>query len=119
MYSDDLKLPESDRLPSPSGYKILVAIPQIEAKTTGGVLLPDKLREAEQTASILGYVLKLGPDAYSDPSRTSAPWCKEGDWVIFRSYSGTRFKIDGIELRLVNDDTIDAVVTDPRGYKRA
>ena len=108
------------KLPKPQGYKLLIATLDVSQKTDGGVYLPDTLKDAEQTASIIGYVLDAGPDAYSDPDKfPKGPYCKEGDFVIFRSYSGTRFKIMDKEFRLINDDTVEAVVDDPRGYKRA
>lgn len=108
------------KLPAPQGYRLLIALPDMEAKTEGGVFLPDDHKSREETASIIGFVISVGPDAYKDASRfPSGPWCKEGDFVIFRSYSGTRFKISGREFRLINDDTVEAVVDDPRGYKRA
>lgn len=82
--------------------------------------MPDGLVKDESTASIIGFVLKIGPDAYSDKERfPNGAWCKEGDFVIFRSYSGTRFKVAGKEFRLINDDTVEGVVDDPRGYTRA
>jgi len=115
-------MPEEVRkkLPKPQGYKLLIATLDVSQKTDGGVYLPDQLKDAEQTASIIGYVLDAGPDAYSDPDKfPHGPYCKEGDFVIFRSYSGTRFKIMDKEFRLINDDTVEAVVEDPRGYKRA
>ena len=108
------------KLPEPRGYRILIAIPEISVKTEGGVIIPDKIRNAEETASLVGVVLKVGPEAYSDASRfPNGAWCTEGDFVIFRSYSGTRFKVHGKEFRLINDDTVEAVVEDPRGYSRA
>ena len=108
------------RLPEPSGYRLLIAIPEVSEKTEGGVFMPDQLKKAEETASIIGFVVKAGPEAYSDANKfPSGPWCKEGDFVIFRSYSGTRFKVLGKEFRLINDDTVEAVVEDPRGYSRA
>lgn len=108
------------KLPEPTGYRLLIALPEISEKTQGGVFMPDGLKKDESTASIIGFVLKKGPDAYSDASRFPAgAWCNEGDFVIFRSYSGTRFKIQGKEFRLINDDTVEAVVADPRGYTRA
>jgi len=108
------------KLPEPTGYRILIALPEINEKTEGGVYMPDSLRSAEETASILGFVVKLGPAAYGDASRfPDGPWCKEGDFVLFRSYSGTRFKIHGKEFRIINDDTVEGVVDDPRGYTRA
>ena len=107
------------KLPVPKGYKILVAMPKVEEKTEGGVFLPDELKDLEQTASIAGFVVALGPDAYGDNKRfPSGPWCKEGDFVVFRSYSGTKFSVAGQEFRLINDDTVEAVVDDPRHFKR-
>jgi len=107
------------QLPQPKGYKILIGIPEVSETTDGGVFMPDGLRTAEETASIIGFVIKMGDDAYSDEDRfPHGPYCQEGDFVIFRSYSGTRFKIHGKEFRLINDDTVEAVVDDPRGYTR-
>jgi co-chaperonin GroES (HSP10) len=113
---EDLKA----RLPLPSGYRLLIAIPEVNEKTEGGVFVPDQLKKAEETASIVGFVVKAGPEAYGDINKfPNGPWCNEGDFVIFRSYSGTRFKVLGKEFRLINDDTVEAVVEDPRGYSRA
>lgn len=107
------------KLPQPSGFRLLIALPEVSEKTDGGVIVPDSLKSAEEVASILGFVLKVGPQAYKDPERfPDGPWCKEGDFVIFRAYSGTRFKIENKEFRLINDDTVEAVVDDPRGFKR-
>lgn len=122
MYTDNKIEDEAlkAKLPEPVGYKILIAVPELNEKTDGGVYMPDSLKQAEETASIIGYVLKVGSVAYSDPERfPSGPWCKEGDFIIFRSYSGTRFKVMGKEFRIINDDTVEAVVEDPRGYSRA
>jgi len=108
------------RLPEPVGYKLLIAIPEISEKTEGGIYMPDAMKRAEETASIIGFVVSVGSEAYTDPNKfPDGPWCKEGDFVIFRSYSGTRFKVMGKEFRLINDDTVEAVVEDPRGYSRA
>lgn len=108
------------KLPEPTGYRVLIALPEIDEKTEGGVIMPDNLKSMEETASILGFVLKVGPNAYQDPDKfPDGPWCEEGNFVIFRSYSGTRFKIHGKEFRIINDDTVEAVVDDPRGYTRA
>jgi len=108
------------KLPTPVGYHLLIATLDVQEKTTGGVYRPDSMKNAEQTASIIGMVIAVGADAYSDANKfSSGPWCKEGDFVIFRSYSGTRFKIGGKEFRLINDDTVEAVVDDPRGFARA
>tara|TARA_R100001163_G_scaffold65422_1_gene62527 strand:- start:872 stop:1291 length:420 start_codon:yes stop_codon:yes gene_type:complete len=108
------------KIPEPSGYKLLIKPLEVKEKTDSGIYMPDALKNAEQTASVLGFVVKSGPDAYKDADKfPNGPYCKEGDFVIFRSYSGTRFKIDKEEFRLINDDTVEAVVDDPRGYSRA
>ncbi|MEK9768137.1 MAG: co-chaperone GroES [Betaproteobacteria bacterium] len=109
----------ASKLPRPQGYKILIGVPEVSDKTEGGVFMPDGLRAAEETASIIGFVMDMGADAYKDHGKfPNGPFCKKGDFVIFRSYSGTRFKIHGKEFRLINDDTVEAVVDDPRGYTR-
>jgi len=108
------------KLPEPKGFKVLIAVPELDGKTEGGVIMPDALKAMEETASIIGFVIKTGPEAYTDKERfPSGPYCEEGDFVIFRSYSGTRFKVMGKEFRIINDDTVEAVVEDPRGYSRA
>lgn len=122
MYTDNKIEDEvlKTKLPEPVGYKILIAVPELSEKTAGGIYMPDSMKQAEETASIIGYVLKVGAEAYSDKARfPNGPWCKEGDFIIFRSYSGTRFKVSGKEFRLINDDTVEGVVEDPRGYSRA
>lgn len=126
MYTDNVgELASQDagkatQLPRPTGYKLLILLPEVKEKTDAGVYLPDQLRKAEETASIVGFVIEMGPLAYSDQSRfPDGPWCQKGDWILFRSYSGTRFKIHGREFRLINDDTVEAVVADPRGVSRA
>jgi len=108
------------RLPEPKGYKLLIAVPEVQEKTEGGIYMPDKLRNDEKVASIIGFVIRMGSSAYADEDKfPDGPYCKEGDFVIFRSYSGTRFKIDNKEFRLINDDTVEGVIDDPRGYTRA
>jgi len=122
MYTANKKTDEkvASKLPVPKGYKILIGVPEMSDKTDGGVIMPDGIRSAEETASIIGFVVQLGSDAYADESKfPNGPYCNEGDFVIFRSYSGTRFKVHGKEFRLINDDTVEAVVDDPRGYTRA
>jgi co-chaperonin GroES (HSP10) len=109
MYTGDKTTDErvASKLPQPQGYKILIGVPEISEKTEGGVFMPDGLKSAEETASIIGFVMNLGPDAYNDESKfPNGAYCKEGDFVIFRSYSGTRFKIHGKEFRLINDGRI-------------
>ena len=108
------------QLPDPKGWKFLVAMPEADEKTKGGIIKATTTVRDEEVSNICGYVLELGPDAYKDQSRfPSGPWCKKGDWVVFRAYSGTRMKIYGKEFRLINDDTVEAVVDDPTGVVRA
>jgi len=121
MYSANKEVNESvaNKIPVPAGYKLLIKPLEVKEKTDAGIYMPDALKNAEQTASDIGFVVKAGPDAYQDESKfPNGPYCEEGDFVIFRSYSGTRFKIDKQEFRLINDDTVEAVVDDPRGYAR-
>lgn len=111
---------KASQLPKPSGYRILLAMPGVKEKTDGGIYLSDSHKYQEQVAATVGFVVSIGPDAYKDPVKfPNGPWCKQGDWVICRTYSGTRVKIHGQEFRFVNDDTIDGVVDDPRGVERA
>jgi|TARA_S200002703_G_scaffold39198_1_gene34306 chaperonin GroES len=121
MYSAEVSTNEvASKIPEPSGYKLLIKPLEVKEKTESGIYMPDKLKSAEQTASLIGFVVKMGPDAYGDTDKfPNGPYCKEGDFVIFRSYSGTRFKVEKEEFRLINDDTVEAVVDDPRGYARA
>lgn len=111
---------KASQLPTPSGYRMLVVLPEVKQKTDGGIIRPDELRQKEQQASTLAFVLKQGPDCYTDATRfPNGPWCKEGDWVLIRAYAGSKVKIHGKEFRLINDDTVEAVVEDPTGYERA
>lgn len=123
MYNAVIEAAEPEKLkqlPDPRGYKILIAMPTIEEKTAGGVYRPEQFRKVEETAAIVGFVLKLGSECYADPNKfPNGPWCKEGDWVMFRSYSGIRFRVHGHEFRLIDDDGVNAVVDDPSGYSRA
>jgi len=109
------------QLPKPVGYRVLVALPQVE-ETFGetGLLKSTTTMNQEHIMSIIGLVLDMGEQAYSDEDRfPSGPWCKAGDYVMFRMNTGTRFKVGGVEYRLMNDDSIEAIVADPRGITRA
>lgn len=111
---------KAKQLPNPSGYKILIAIPQSEETFESGIIKADATRNVEEITTIIGFVLDMGPDAYVDKDKfPSGPWCKKGDFVLFRAYSGTRFRIHGKEFRLINDDSVEGIVDDPRGYTRA
>jgi co-chaperonin GroES (HSP10) len=107
------------QLPQPSGYHILVAIPEIEEKYESGLIKADTTKHYEEVLSTVFFVVKLGPDAYKGERFTSGPWCKEGDFILARPNSGTRLKIHGREFRLINDDSVEGVVDDPRGISRA
>jgi chaperonin GroES len=125
MLNVDIKMPDGDargatQLPQPAGFKLLIALPELEEKTDSGIYLPEQVREKESLATVVGFVLKMGSLAYKDPAKfPDGAWCKEGDWVLFRAYSGTRIKIHGREFRIINDDTVEGVVEDPRGIARA
>jgi co-chaperonin GroES (HSP10) len=107
------------QLPEPTGYRILVAPKEVEAKTATGIHLPDERVDKETDASIVFCVIRLGQDAYKDKRKfPEGAWCEEGDWVILSSYAGTRFKVQGMEFRIINDDTVLAVVDDPRRIAR-
>ena len=109
------------QLPQPVGYRVLVALPEIEEtyENTKVLKTTTEMRN-EHIMSIIGLVVDMGSQAYQDKDRFGdIPWCKIGDYVMFRANSGTRFKIDGKEYRLMNDDSVEAVVTDPRGVARA
>ena len=122
--TDDINdTPDAEKarqLPEPSGYKILCALPEVEDKYESGILKADATVKVEEHSTVVLFVIKLGPQAYADMDKfPSGPWCKQGDFIIARAYSGTRFKIHGREVRLINDDQVEAVVQDPRGITRA
>jgi co-chaperonin GroES (HSP10) len=108
------------QLPVPVGYRLLIALPKIEETYDSGIVKADRTKHEEQILSIVGLVLDMGSQAYADKDRyPEGPWCKAGDYVMFRANTGTRFRFNGLEYRLMNDDSIEAVVTDPRGVSRA
>ena len=110
-------------LPTPTGWKILCVVPEVDEKIVGTSL--DLIRDAasmrsEEHGTTVLFVLRTGPDVYKDPTKfPTGAWCNEGDFVLVRTYTGTRFKIFGKEFRLINDDQVEAVVQDPRGITRA
>lgn len=108
-------------LPKPTGWRILCAVPEIKQTFDGSnILKADSVMRVEEQTTVVLVVLEVGPTAYKDQDKfPDGPWCKEGDFVLVRTYAGTRFKIFGQEFRLLNDDQIDAVVEDPRGISRA
>lgn len=110
-----IEKPLVDRLPQPTGWRILVMPYQGKAKTDGGLILPDQVREREALATVVAYVMRLGPLAYKDPDKFGGaePWCQEGQWVCIGRYAGSRFKIDGGEVRIINDDEVIATILEP------
>jgi co-chaperonin GroES (HSP10) len=110
---------KAKQLPKPSGYHILCAIPEIEAEFESGIIKADSTLHYEEMLTTVLFVVALGPDCYKDPTRfPSGAWCKEGDFVLVRPNSGSRLVIHGKDFRMINDDSIEGTVDDPRGIKR-
>jgi co-chaperonin GroES (HSP10) len=111
---------KAKQLPNPSGYRILCAIPEVEEEYESGILKADATINYEEKLATVLFVVSIGPDCYNDKTRfPNGPWCKQGDFVIVRPNAGTRLLIHGREFRMINDDSVEAVVQDPRGIKRA
>lgn len=108
------------QVPTPSGYRVLCAIPEVEEQYDSGLLKADETINFEEKLATVLFVVEMGPDCYKDTTRfPTGPWCKKGDFVIVRPNAGTRLLIHGREFRMINDDSVEAVVQDPRGIKRA
>ncbi len=122
--NDVTVLPETDeekakQLPKPSGYRILCAIPDVEKAYESGILKTDETVRFDELLTTVLFVVELGPDCYKDNDRfPSGPWCKKGDFVLIRPNAGTRLVIHGREFRIINDDSVEGIVDDPRGIKR-
>jgi len=107
-------------LPDPKGFRILCAVPHVEEEYDGGIIKAEDTKRVEEQTTVVLFVIKMGDLCYKDETRfPTGPWCKEGDFVLTRPYSGTRVVIHGREFRIINDDTVEAVVDDPRGIRRA
>ncbi len=103
-----------ERMPSPTGWRILILPYKGKGKTESGIYLPDQVVEQNQVSTQVGYVLKMGTLCYQDKQKFPfGAWCKEKDWVMFARYSGSRFNIDGGEVRILNDDEILAKIQNP------
>ena len=119
------KLPEkveqkATQLPKAAGYHILCMVPEVEDEYESGLLKADTTMKYEEVLTPVLFVMDIGPDAYADKERfPSGPLCKVGDFVLIRPSSGSRLKIHGREFRIINDDSVEAVVQDPRGITRA
>jgi co-chaperonin GroES (HSP10) len=110
---------KATQLPKPSGYRILCAIPEMEKEHESGIIKADITIQNEELLTTVLFVVDLGDDCYKDPNRfPNGAWCKKGDFVLVRPHAGTRLVIHGREFRLINDDSVEAVVADPRGIRR-
>jgi len=111
---------KAKQLPKPSGYRILCAIPEVDEKIDGtDFIKPQETMMIEETLTTVLFVVDMGPDCYKDASRfPSGPYCKKGDFILIRPNSGTRLVIHGKEFRVINDDSVEGVVDDPRGIRR-
>jgi len=108
------------QIPQPVGYRVLIALPNVEETFESGIAKANSTKHEEYVLSIIGAVIDMGEQAYADKDRFPlGPWCKKGDYVMFRANTGTRFKVGTQEYRLMNDDSIEAVVADPRAISRA
>jgi co-chaperonin GroES (HSP10) len=116
---DKSKEEKATQLPKPSGYRILCAIPEQEKEFDSGIAKADETIRNEETLTTVLFVIELGPDCYKDTTRfPSGAWCKKGDFVLVRPYAGSRLVIHGREFRMINDDSVEGIVDDPRGIKR-
>ena len=112
---------KATQLPTPKGYRLLCAVPHVEEEFgKSGLIKSDETKRVEEQTTVVLFVVKVGNTAYKDESRfPTGPWCQEGDFILTRPYSGTRVVIHGREFRIINDDSVEAVVDDPRGIRRA
>lgn len=110
---------KASQLPRPSGYRILCAIPEVEKEYESGLLKADQTLHHEEVLTTVLFVVKKGPDCYKDKDRfPTGDWCQEGDFILVRPNAGTRLVIHGKEFRIINDDSVEGTVDDPRGIKR-
>ena len=110
---------KAKQLPTPSGYRILCAIPEQEKEFESGIIKADETIMIEETLTTVLFVVAMGPDCYKDPSRfPTGPYCEVGDFVLIRPNAGTRLVIHGKEFRMINDDSVEGTVDDPRGIRR-
>ena len=108
-----------DRIPQPTGWRIVVLPYRGAEKSKGGIVLADQTRERQQVTTVCGYVLAVGGLAYRDEVKfPNGAWCKKGDFILVRPHAGTRLVIHGREFRIINDDSVEGIVDDPRGIKR-
>ena len=112
------KGPAMERVPQATGWRMVILPYKGVEKTKGGLLLTDKAIEEQQLTTNVGLILSMGSDAYADKNKfPNGPWCKKGDWVVFAKYAGSRVKIEGGEIRILNDDEILAKLKDPKDVR--
>jgi co-chaperonin GroES (HSP10) len=111
---------KAKQVPDPATFYLLCVLPDIEEEYESGLIKAGQTMHYEEVLSPVLFVVKMGPDAFKDTKRfPSGPSCKVGDFVLVRPNTGTRIKIHGKEFRLINDDSVEGVVQDPRGITRA
>jgi chaperonin GroES len=111
---DSINVSLIERMPDPTGWRLLILPYRGKGKTEGGIYLPDAVVQEQTVSTQVGYVLKVGSLAYGDKEKfPTGPWCAKGDWVMFARYAGSRFKIDGGEVRILNDDEVLAKILEP------
>lgn len=115
---DPTKIPDSilARLPQPTGWRLLI-LPYRGKSKIGSVYVPEEYIAAQSLATVVAYVLAVGPDAYGDTKKYPTPWCRKGDWITIGRYAGARFRIEGGEVRIINDDEVIATIADPDDIK--
>ena len=120
MYRSEATAEEkASQLPRPSGYHILCAIPEVDKMYDSGIAKAGETMHIEEVLTTVLFVVDLGPDCYLNKDKfPTGPWCKKGDFVLVRPNSGSRLVIHGREFRMINDDTVEGTVDDPRGIKR-
>lgn len=119
-YTQEERAEKAKQLPEPKGFKLLCAIPEAKKEFESGIIKADTTKYIEENSTVVLFVMKMGDMAYQDPDKfPTGPWCKEGDFIVTRAYAGTRIKIHGREFRLINDDSVEAVVENPIGITRA
>ena len=119
IVGDATDIEKAKQVPKPVGYRILCAVPEVDKETEGGIIFDDSYVKREELLTTVLFVVALGPDCYMDKNRfPNGPWCKEGDFVLIRPNAGTRLIIHGREFRIINDDSVEGTIQDPRGVKR-
>lgn len=107
-----------DRIPKPTGWRIVVLPFRPPKKSKGGIVLAEQAVERQQIATVCGYVVATGPLAYADKDKfPEGPWCKKGDWIVFGRYAGARISLDDGEIRILNDDEVLATIQDPEDIR--